>query len=234
MVQLLDLKRIIDELTSLCEAYRSKDWCDINGNGEEQVREFREPYLRLHREVVDYFVLIGQGQFSRDMLDRHDSTQERIVLEDRLCGKRAEIQNMWDFYHEVAALPNAIRQLPAFNLHRAEDYGKALVLSRTGSSGEVSEASMGVILNGGNDNDAQYLHGKWFLAQLFLEQQPARIEAVTTAADEFERRFKKASVQERQALTVFKRNQYPTYNTQNYQVAYQQWCLARFREIVGR
>ncbi len=231
LVQFLDLKRIIDELTRLSEAYRKRDWRDIDGNRDSQVMEFQKQYLRLHREIVGYFDIMSLNRFSKNGLDYYDSIQKRIVLEDKLTERRGEIQRMWDFYHEVAALPNQIRQLPAFNLQKAEYYGKALVVRKTGESGEVTENIMNGILNRGSDDDSEYLHGKWFLARLFFEQQPQRIKALTEEADNFKRTFQKATNSERNALTAFKRNQDPVYFSQNYQVAYNEWCIDRFNEL---
>ena len=234
LVQFLDLKKIIDELTRLNDGYREINWQGIDGNNTEQVREFQEHYIRLHKYIVDYFGRISYGNFSLGSLDRYDSMQERIVLEDELTGRRREIQGMRDFYHEVAALPNQIRQLPAFNLERAANYGTALVVKKTGQSGEVTKNIMSAVLYGGNDDDPEHLHGKWFLAKLFIEQQPARIEAATKQVDKFERSFSKTAPQERQALTEFKRNQDIVYSTQNYQIVYNEMCIDRFKKLLGR
>ena len=233
LVQLLDFKKIIDELTRLVEAYQGRGWKDIDGDNPQQVNEFREHYLKLHFQIVDYFGRIQYGNFSRGKLDNYDSIQGRILSEEELTKKRRTIQGMWDFYHEVSTLPDKIRKLPYFNLQKVEQE-KAAIVRKTGQSGEVTEYAIKTILSEGNDTNPEYLHLKWFVAKLFIKQQPARIEKATIDVDNFEKSFKKATSQERQALTAFKRNQDPKYCTMNYQIAYNDWCLNRFRNLLGR
>ncbi len=234
LVQLLDLKKIIDELTRLNDAYKERDWQDIDGNNAEQVKEFRENYFPLHRQIIDYFNRINYSDFSSNELDKYDSIQKKIIFEGKLNERKIEIQKMWDFYHEVAALPDQIRQLPAFNLQRAANSGTALVIKKTGGSGEVTEDIMSAVLYRREDDDPEHLHGKWFLAKLFIEQQPTRIEAVTKEVNEFERSFQKSNTQEKQNLTAFKKNQNTKYCTQNYQIVYNEWCMGRFKELLGK
>ena len=97
LVQLLDLKKIVDELSRLAEGYEKRNWRDIDGNSADQVKEFQGQYLRLHRQVVEYFERVQYGGFSMSNLERYASTQDRILLEDRLNTRRMTIQRMWDF-----------------------------------------------------------------------------------------------------------------------------------------
>lgn len=234
LVQLLPLKELIDELTDLTTAYSGRDWQDISGNAPGQVTEFRDTYLKLHRDIADYFTRVSYGGFSMNVLDGYKDVQERVILEDELAGKRRGIQRKWDFYHEVTAMPQQIRLLPDFSLARATEYGGALVVSKTDSSGEVSENAMREFSVEGNDEDSEHLHARFFLATLFSEQQPARIEAVVKDVDEFERSFQRVSDSEGRKLTAFKRNQDTKYCTQNYLIAYNEWCLGRFKGLIGR
>lgn len=223
LMQIPKLRSLINELDDLVDAYEQRGWRDIDGDEASHVKEFQETYLRLHRRIVDYFCRLSYGDFCSSDLDRYSEIQERIILENRLIERRKAIQGMWDFYHQVTALPNRIRQLPAFNLQRAKEYGRALVVKKTNQSGEVTEKIMEDVLDD-DDSEPGYLHGKFFLAKLFIEQQPKRIDNLTRRVDADERALVKATSKERQALIGFKRNQAPKYCTPNYNVTYVQWC----------
>lgn len=252
LVQNLYLKREIDELTRLYDAYRERGWRDIDGDGPEQVAEFKRNCLRLHRDIVSYFERLAYGDFVLVRIDQFASIQDRIAQETELSEGRRRIQGMWDFYHTVAPIPDRIRQLPEFNLQRAADYGKALVVRKGDSGGKMSEEAMRSILDGENSDDGEdsddedgsdgddtgykpgYLHGKWLAAKLFLEQQPAKIQAETEKMDRLEIGLDQATFKERRELSAFKRNQDSAYCTQNYQVSYQQYCIAELKKVMWR
>lgn len=249
LVQLLDLKKIIDELSRLADGYEKRSWRDIDGNSADQVREFRGQYLRLHRQVVEYFERVRYGSFSMSDLERYASIQERLIeendayaiIEAKRNARREvenEIQRRRDFYHKVAAQVDQIKQLHSFNLQKAQEYGSGLVRKRTDMSGEVSEHEMRAALSEGSYSDPAYLHGVWFLAKLFIQQEPKRIEGRTDyikdLAQEIYRlrtSLGKVSHEERDALTAFKKGRGPKYSAQSYQVAYNEWCIVRFRQI---
>ena len=230
---LVDLAMKIGELTTLTNAYKTKDWQEILGDAPHQVKEFRQHYLSMHGDIVDYFQRIGSphfAQFSLSGLKKHDIIQDRILLENQLHDKRLEIQRMWDFYHEVAALPDSIRHLPAFKLQRAVEYGGSLVVRKTDSHGMVTESVMKEMMDG-DDSDPEYVHGRWFLAKLFVEQQPAVIEARTKEVDKFEKSFPKPTKQQNAELAAFKADQDPIYCSKNYQISYNIWSFERLREL---
>jgi hypothetical protein len=94
LVQLLDLKKIVGELSRLADGYEKRNWRDIDGNGADQLKEFQGQYLRLHRQIVEYFGRVQYGDFSISDLERYASIQDRIVLEDRLVLQRTETKKM--------------------------------------------------------------------------------------------------------------------------------------------
>ncbi len=231
MVGIPDLEKKIVELAELNEGYRSRGWKDIEGNGSYQVKEFRENYLRLHKEIVDYFTRVSYGDFHTEALEHYDSIQNRILLGEELTEKRKEIQAKWDFYHEVAAMPHQIKLLPEFSLQGAIDYGKPLVINKIGESRKVTEKIMKEFLSESKDKDKEYLHTKFFLAELFKEQQPKRIEELTNEVDNFERSFQKVSDNERGELSNFKKNLDPKYCSKNYLLVYRDFCIDGFKNL---
>lgn len=234
LVQLPEMLDTIIQLTELNQGYKSKNWRDIDGNEPLQINEFIDPYLRLHREIVDYFTRVEYENFSLERLNEYKSVQERILLEKKLIKKRIEIEKMWTFYHEVAALPHHIKQLSNFDLERVVDYGRALVTMKTNTSEEITEDAMRKFLSEGDDEDPEYLHAKFFLAELFLEQQSKLIKKLESAVDEFEKSFQRVNKEERQSLIIFKKDQDPIYGTKNYQIVYRNFCIQEFRKEFGQ
>lgn len=220
---LAGLEKAIAKLSLLSEGYRQREWRDIEGANPEQVKEFKNNYFAVHKQVVDFFMKLKCGSFSLDELAHFSKIHDRMLLEHELSQRRLEIRKMRDFYQEIASLPDEIRSMPIFNLQRALEYGRSLVSREVNKDGLVTADTIRRIQAQQQDSELEYVHGIWFLTKLFAKQELPRIGTATKDADSLEASFEKPSPDEKATLAAFIRNEDQKYNTRAYEIAYQNW-----------